>query len=60
MITAYDVKRDARGWTVFDRRTGQIVVLARAPQCGLTWIEADELADRLNHRNIDGDRSILQ
>ncbi|MFN3511552.1 MAG: hypothetical protein ACK41C_00790 [Phenylobacterium sp.] len=60
MTVQYDVRRDAEGWTVFDRWTGRAVVLARADQSGLSWAEADALADRLNRRRLTGDRSILQ
>jgi len=60
MATQYDARRDDRGWTVFDRWTGEAVVLALAPQTGLSWVEADDLANRLNRRRLAGDRSILQ
>ena len=60
MTIQYDARRDACGWTVFDRWTGESVVLSRAVQSGLQWAVADELADRLNRRRLDGDRSILQ
>jgi hypothetical protein len=56
----YDARRDPIGWTVFDRWTGQIVVLSAAEQSGLEWICASELVDRLNHRGLCGDRSLLQ
>jgi hypothetical protein len=60
MAFRYDARRDALGWTVFDRWTGRAVVLARAPQVGLTCAEAEELVGRLNGRGLAGDRSILQ
>lgn len=60
MSTQYDARRDARGWSVFDRWTGETVILGLAPQTGLSWVDADELVDRLNHRRLDGDRGILQ
>jgi hypothetical protein len=60
MAIRYDARRDARGWTVFDRWTGRAVVVARAAQVGLTYVEAEQLAERLNRRGPAGDRSILQ
>jgi len=56
----YDVRRDARGWTVFDRWTGKTVMLGLSSQDGLPWADADDLAHRLNRRRLGGDRSILQ
>lgn len=48
MTVQFDARRDVLGWTVFDRLTGRAVVLGRSAQSGLSWIDADELADRLN------------
>jgi hypothetical protein len=56
----YDARRDSEGWTVFDRWTGKTVVLTGVAQIGLAWLEADDLADRLNHRGQGGDRRVLQ
>jgi hypothetical protein len=60
MIIQYDARRDRLGWTVFDRWTGQVVVIQGAAQSALSWIDADELAERLNRRRLDGDRGLLQ
>jgi hypothetical protein len=60
MFIQYDCRRDAKGWTVFDRWTGKVVVLAGEEQAGLDRPKADDLVDRLNQRRLDGDRSILQ
>ncbi len=60
MIVQFDARRDGNGWTVFDRWTGQAVVLNGAEQMGLGWIDADELVERLNRRRREGDRSIFQ
>jgi len=60
MPTQYDCRRDASGWTVFDRWTGRAVILDDAEQAGLAWSVAAGLVDRLNQRCADGDRSILQ
>jgi hypothetical protein len=59
MMIRFDTRRDARGWTVFDRWTGRPVVVSRAVQEGLAFVEADDLAHRLNRRRLDGERSIL-
>lgn len=60
MTRQYDIRRDGRGWTVFDRWTGRTVALQGADQAGLSWAEADDLIERLNRRRLDGDRSLLQ
>ena len=60
MSVRYDFRRDALGWTVFDRYTGKPVVLNGSPQSGMSWIEAEELIQRLQRRCDGGDRSILQ
>ena len=60
MTVQFEARRDSRGWTVFDRWTGKTVVLRRMRQAGLSWPEAEALADRLNRRRLSGDRSILQ
>jgi hypothetical protein len=60
MIIQYDCRRDATGWTVFDRWTGRVVILGGVPQVGLARPSADALAGSLNKRRLDGDRTILQ
>jgi len=52
MTVQYDVRRDALGWTVFDRGAGHTVVLGKTAQSGLSWFDADELADRLTRRKL--------
>ncbi|WP_374469038.1 hypothetical protein [Phenylobacterium sp.] len=59
MSHQYDARPDRSGWTVFDRSTGETVVLARALQSGLGWMDAADLLERLNRRRLAGDRSIL-
>ncbi len=59
-LIQYDTRRDPRGWTVFDRWTGATVMLGLSAQAGLSWLDADDLADRLNRRRLVGDRTILQ
>jgi len=60
MAIQYDLRRDPLGWTVFDRWTGEVVVLSGAEQAGMAWLEAEDLIERLNRRRVQGDRSILQ
>ena len=60
MSLRFDTRRDPRGWTVFDRSTGEPVVLGRATQDGLSFLDADDLAHKLNRRRLDGNRAILQ
>jgi hypothetical protein len=60
MQQQFDLKRDAAGWTVFDRWTGETVVLAHARQEHLTWTEASDVLRRLQSRGGEGDRRILQ
>lgn len=60
MLIQFDCRRDDKGWTVFDRWTGRVVVLAGARQDGLLWADAENIAERLNRRRKDGDRRIFQ
>lgn len=60
MSKQFDMRRDAEGWTVFDRWTGEAVILGFAAQVGLTESQATDLADRLNDRHHGCDRKILQ
>ena len=60
MNIQFDTRRDPHGWTVFDRWTGRPVVVAWTAQQGLAFMDADDLAHRLNQRRHSGDRTILQ
>jgi hypothetical protein len=60
MTLPFDCRRDARGWTVFDRWTGRIVKLDGAAQIGLPYRTAEETMRRLNGARILGQRDILQ
>jgi hypothetical protein len=60
MTPHYSVKRDERGWTVFDRWTGETVVLALRAQSGLSQDDAEHLVEQLNRRGPEGNRTILQ
>lgn len=60
MSAHFDVKRDAAGWTVFDRWTGKTVVIGLVPQVGLALANAEELMRKLNERGDPEERRILQ
>lgn len=60
MAPQFDLSRDAAGWTVFDRWTGQTVIIEQVRQEGLTWEDASDVVRRLESRSGDGDRRILQ
>ena len=60
MAPQFDLRRDAAGWTVFDRWTSQMVVIEHVRQEGLTWEDASDVVCRLQARSGDGDRRILQ
>jgi len=59
MSLQFETQRDDRGWTVVDLVTGRPVILGGAAQSGLSFLDADDLAHRLNRRRLAGDRSIL-
>lgn len=60
MAPQFDLRRDAAGWTVFDRWTGQTVIIEGVRQEGLTLEGATDVVRRLQLRSGDGDRKILQ
>lgn len=60
MTVQFDLRRDAAGWTVFDRWTGQTVIIEQVRQEGLTWEDGLDVVRRLQSRNGDGDRKIMQ
>lgn len=60
MTLPFDCRRDAVGWTVFDRWTGRIVILDNVAQEGLPFSRAEETMRRLNSRRTFGQRDILQ
>ena len=57
MPERYDIRRDPRGWTLYDRFTGEAVVIATVCQAGLSHVDAIEMAYMLNQR---ARRAILQ
>lgn len=60
MSAHFDIKRDAAGWSVFDRWTGKTVVLGSIAQIGLAFVNAVELARKLNEGGEPEERKILQ
>lgn len=60
MAPQFDIRRDNAGWTVFDRWTGQTVIVEHVRQEDLTFEDASEVVRRLQSRSDDGDRRILQ
>lgn len=48
MIVRFDIRPDDRGWTIFDRMTGEAAVVDGVSAVGLSYEDADDLADRLN------------
>jgi hypothetical protein len=60
MSAHFDLRRDAAGWTVFDRWTGKTVVLGLTAQIGLAFANAEELVRKLNERGDPEERRILQ
>lgn len=57
MRERYDIRPDAYGWTLYDRFTGETVVIATVAQAGLSHVDAIEMAHMLNQR---ARRAILQ
>ncbi|MGY2050718.1 hypothetical protein [Methylobacterium sp. JK268] len=47
-LIRYDIRRDRRGWTVYDVRSGETAVIAGVLQVGLAMDEADAVADALS------------
>jgi hypothetical protein len=60
LLARYDIRPDAKGWTVFDVWTGKPVVIASRRQEWLTLKEADTLAIHLSRRASAQVREILQ
>lgn len=60
MAQRYDIRKDERGWTVFDLFTGEPAVVAGVPSTGMEIQDADELAELLDHPAIARDRVVWQ
>lgn len=48
MIVRFDIRPDRNGWTIFDRATGEPVVIEGIASVGLSFDDADDLVDLLN------------
>ncbi len=54
----FTTKRDGKGWTVYEVWTGQPAVVAMKPQTGLSEDDANHIANLMNRRARNGDRSM--
>jgi hypothetical protein len=59
MSLRYVIRPDRQGFSVCDLWTGQPAVLAMDPQTGLSEEDAEHLAELLNKRALQGDRTVL-
>lgn len=48
MIVRFDIRPDRTGWTIYDRATGEPVVIEGILSVGLPFDDADDLVDLLN------------
>jgi hypothetical protein len=53
MAPLYSVSPKADGWVVYDVNTGFVLVLDGEEQSGLSFEEAERVADQLNSAAID-------
>lgn len=60
MENRFATRPDPEGVSVYDVWTGQTVVIAMAPQDGLSREDADQTAEMLNRRARGGDREVRQ
>jgi hypothetical protein len=60
MSERYATRPDGEGFSVYDRWTGEVAVIAMVPQSGLSQEDADHTTQLLNRRAAGGDRTILQ
>lgn len=60
MSERYAVRPGPKGFRVFDRMTGETVVIAMTAQDGLSEQDAQHTADMLNRRARSGDRAVYQ
>ena len=49
MEARYDIESCVTGWYVYDTKTGQPAKVNDYPQIGMSFADADDLADLLNH-----------
>ena len=48
MLVRFDLRPDQSGWTIYDRTTGEPVVIEGFVSEGLPFDDADDLVDLLN------------
>jgi hypothetical protein len=60
MTDRYIVRTDSQGFSVCDVWTGEVAVIAMAPQGDLTGEDAEQTAELLNRRARGGDRTVFQ
>jgi hypothetical protein len=56
----FTIRRDSAGWSIYERFTGEVAVIALTPQTGLSEDDAKHTAELLNTRARQGDRSLRQ
>ena len=49
MEARYDINNAVTGWYVYDTKTGKPAIVNDRPQIGMSFEDADDLADLLNH-----------
>jgi hypothetical protein len=52
VLVRFDIRPDQKGWTIFDRLTGETAILGGFVPEGLGHEDADELADLLNTLDV--------
>ena len=57
MAARYDIKPEDGGWTVYDTTTGLPTAVNDVVQVGLSLEDADDLADLLNHLQLEQARA---
>lgn len=60
MAERFFVRPDRNGFSVYDVWSGEVAVIAMAPQGGLSREDAEHTADLLNRRVAAGDRAVIQ
>jgi hypothetical protein len=60
MSARYDIRSEFKGWTVYDTLTGLPALINHVPQTSLPLEDADDLADLLNHLQVQQANATLQ
>ncbi len=53
MEARYDINDAVTGWYVYDTKTGEPAKVNDRPQIGMSFEDADDLADLLNHLHAE-------